>query len=100
DAGGLRRLRYDDDFVLQRPAQEHLSGRLAVTVRDGAHGPVVQLRAAGEGTVSLELDGPLAAELEEPALEQERAELDLVHRRRDVRPSHQLREVRGCIVGD
>ena len=65
--------------VLQVPADDDLRGRPAVALRDLADDRVVE-RAAAQGAVALEHDAALAVAVEDRAVEEQRAPLDLVDR--------------------
>src|SRR5690349_3596059 len=91
-------LRDDHDLVLQGPAQQHLGGRLAVSRRDRAQARIGQLLAARERAVRLELNAVRAAEIEQGALVQERAEFDLIDARRRLGGGHELLEMSDRVV--
>ncbi len=64
--------------MLQRPAQQHLGAGLAMAFANRHDRRVIELVAMRQRTVSRERDALGGAELEQLALVQKRAELDLV----------------------
>ena len=81
DPVGIGGFRNSDQAVLDRPAEQHLRVRAAVLLCDRCYARIAEPLARGQRSVSLDLDAVLAAEFEQLALKEKRAELDLVHGR-------------------
>lgn len=100
DAAGSERLGEDNVAAGGVPVQKDLSGSLVVLLGNSADGGILELVAASEGRVGLDLDAVLVAELDESLTLAERVDLDLVDSGDNLGVVDKILEVGGTEVGD
>lgn len=100
DAGGSQALGQDNVAAGGAPVQEDLGGSAVVLLGNADNGGVLELVAASEGRVGLDLDAILVAQVDESLTLAEGVNLDLVDGGDNVGVFNEALEVGGTKVGD